>query len=279
MTPTLRPDRSPVAPWRAASTSGGSGWSTRGGVERVVPADDLVQQRRVEDGAGDRADLVERVGHRDQPVAGDPAVRRLHTHGAGDGAGLADRATGVGAERQRRLERGDRGRGAAAGTAGDALEVPRVVRGAVGGVLGGGAHRELVHVGLAQDRQARSLQARHDRGVVRRDPALEDLRAAGGRQAGGGQHVLDRDRDPVERGGGGAGGAAGVGLGGRGQRALGVDVEVGVHGAVDGSVARRAARVSSTEVVSPAARARAISSALARVRSMLTARPPGSAAP
>jgi len=38
---------------------------------------------------------------------------------------------------------------ATAGPAGYPLEVPRVVRGAVGGVLGRGAHRELVHVAFA----------------------------------------------------------------------------------------------------------------------------------
>ena len=52
------------------------------------------------------AGLVEAAGQRDQAVAGDPAVGRLHADRAGDGAGLADRAAGVGADRQRRLERG-----------------------------------------------------------------------------------------------------------------------------------------------------------------------------
>ena len=143
--------------------------------------------------------LVEGVGQRDEPVARHPAVRRLHPDRAGDGARLADRAAGVGADGQRRLvRRHGRGR-AAAGAAGDAVEVPRVARRPVGRVLGGGAHRELVHVGLAQDRQARRAEARDDGGVVRRDPALEDPRAARRGQALGGHHVLDRDRDAVER--------------------------------------------------------------------------------
>ncbi|ETZ97431.1 glutamyl-tRNA(Gln) amidotransferase subunit A domain protein [Mycobacterium kansasii 662] len=34
------------------------------------------------------------------------------------------------------------------------VDVPRVAGRAVGGVLGRGAHRELVHVGLAEDRDA-----------------------------------------------------------------------------------------------------------------------------
>ena len=108
----------------------------RRGVARVVPADDLVQHRGVQHRPGDRADLVERVGQRDQPVAGHPAVGRLHPDRAGHGSRLADRAAGVGAEGERRLERGHGGGGAAAGAARDPVEVPGVVRGAVRRVLG-----------------------------------------------------------------------------------------------------------------------------------------------
>ncbi|VXB84111.1 hypothetical protein NOCARDAX2BIS_380010 [Nocardioides sp. AX2bis] len=205
----------------------------RGRVAGVVAADDLVQHRGVLDGAGHRTDLVQGVGQRDQPVAADRAVRRLHPDGAGHGAGLADRAAGVGAEGQRGLEGRHGGGRPAAGAAGDPVEVPRVVGGAVGGVLGGGAHRELVHVGLAQDRQARGAQPGHHGRVVRRAPALQDPRAAGGGQALRGQHVLDRDGHAVQGRGRLPGGAPVVGGGGLGERALGVDVEVGAHAAVD----------------------------------------------
>src|SRR5699024_11072707 len=43
-------------------------------VARVVPGHDLVEERRVEDGAGTRTRLVERGGHRDEPVAGHRTV-------------------------------------------------------------------------------------------------------------------------------------------------------------------------------------------------------------
>ncbi len=204
------------------------------GVERVVPADDLVQQRGVEDGARDRAGLVERVGHRDQPVARDPAVGRLGPDRAGHRPRLADRATGVGADRERRHEGGDRRGGAAAGAAGDAVEVPRVAGRAVGRVLGGGAHRELVHVGLAEDREPGLLELADHRGVVRRDPALEDLRAARRRQSLGGEHVLDRDRYAVEARADVTCRTTLVGLPRSGQGALGVDVQEGMHLGVDG---------------------------------------------
>ena len=149
------PVRSPSAPRRAAPTRSGSGASMDVESLRVVAADHLVQQGRVEHGAGHGAGLVEGVGQRDEPVARHPAVRRLHPDRARHRARLADGAAGVGADRERRLvRRHGRGR-AAAGAAGDPAEVPRVAGRAVGRVLGGGAHRELVHVGLAQDRQAR----------------------------------------------------------------------------------------------------------------------------
>ena len=70
--------------------------------------------------------------------------------------------------------------------------------------------------------------------VVRRDPALEDLGAAGGRQALGGHHVLDGDRHAGEHVQLLPGGAALVDGAGGGQRALAVDVEEGVHVGVDG---------------------------------------------
>ena len=79
------------------------------------------------------------------------------------------------------------------------VEVPRVVRRAVRGVLGRRAHRELVHVGLAERHQAGRAHPGDDRRVVRRDPALEDLRPGGRRHAEGAEHVLDRDRHAGER--------------------------------------------------------------------------------
>ena len=83
--------------------------------------------------------------------------------------------------------------------AGHARAVPRVQRRPVGGVLGRGAHRELVLVGLAQQRRAGGGQARDRRRRVRRAVALEDLRAGLARDALGAEQVLDADRDAAER--------------------------------------------------------------------------------
>ena len=168
-----------------------------------MATDDLLQQGGVEHGAGDRADLVERGGHGDGPETGNAAIRGLDAHGAGQGAGLTDRATGVGAEGQRGLECGDCGSGATAGAAGHALGIPRVVCGLVGGVLGGGALGEFVEVRLAENRHAGGLELFNDGGVVRRHPAFKDLGCGGGFDALGDDHVLDGDRHTGQLGQGG----------------------------------------------------------------------------
>ena len=130
----------------------------RGGVHRVVPGHRLVQQGGVEHGPAERARRVQAGRERHHPVPGRAAVGRLGADDAADRGGLADRAAGVGADGQRRLVGGDRGGGPAGRAAGDLGQVPRVVAGAVGGVLGGGAHGELVHVGLAEDDRAGLLE-------------------------------------------------------------------------------------------------------------------------
>ena len=66
--------------------------------------------------------------------------------------------------------------------------------GAVSRVLGRRAHGELVHVRLAERRQARLLELRRHGRVEHRHVAGEDLRAGGGLDALGRDHVLDRDR-------------------------------------------------------------------------------------
>ena len=137
-----------------------------GGVAAVVPGDHLVQQRGVQHGPRARAALVQRrrAGH--QPVARHRAVGGLDADGRGQRGRLADGTAGVGPDGQRRLERGQRRRAAAAGTTRHAVEVPRIAGGAVGGVLRRRAHRELVHVGLAQDRDAGGAQPQGDGGVI-----------------------------------------------------------------------------------------------------------------
>ena len=164
-----------------------------GGIALVVSADHFLQQGRVEHRTGARADLVERGGHGDRAETGDAAVGRLDADGTGQRARLADGAAGVGTQGERSFECGHCGCGTAAGTARHALGIPRIVGGLVGGVLGGGALREFIEVGLAQQRHARGLELLDDGGVVRRHPAFEDLGCGGGFDALGDDHVLDGD--------------------------------------------------------------------------------------
>ena len=149
----------------------------RGRVHLVAADDVREQQRRVADRAGERADLVERRRERDQPVARDRAVGRLHADDAAEGRGLADRAAGVAAEGPGRLEGGHRRRRAAARAARHALGVPGVAGHLVGRVLGARPHGELVHVGLADHDRPGALEAVDAGGGVDRAEALEDLRA------------------------------------------------------------------------------------------------------
>ena len=82
---------------------------------------------------------------------------------------------------------------------GHAVERPRVGRRAVRRVLGRRAHRELVHVGLAEDDRAGVAQPLGDVGVVRRAVALEDPRAGRALAALDRDEVLERDRDAEQR--------------------------------------------------------------------------------
>jgi hypothetical protein len=58
------------------------------------------------------------------------------------------------------------------------------------------AHRELVHVRLAEDHRTDVTQALGDVGVERCDVTLEDARAGRALAAGDRHEVLERDRDP-----------------------------------------------------------------------------------
>ncbi len=170
-----------------------------GGVARVVPGDDLQQRRHVAHRPGHGPDLVERAGVGEDPVTGHAAVGGLQPHGVGEGRGLSDGAAGVRPQRAEALARRHRRRRAARGAAGRAREIPRVAGGPIRGGLVGRAHRELVLVELAEDGQARRLQQRDGRGVIRRDEALQDPRPGGGLHALGAEVVLHRDGDAVER--------------------------------------------------------------------------------
>jgi len=205
----------------------------RGGIRRVVAAHDLVQQRRVEHGTSARSGLVERRGHRDHAVAGDAAIGGLDADRSGDRGRLADRTAGIGADRQRSLEGRQARRRTAARATRDPLQIPRIAGRTVGGGLGRGTHRELVQIRLAEDHQAGGKQPVDDRGVVRRNPALQNARAGRRGQPLIAEEVFDPDRHSCQGAQLLAGRDPGVHRACLLQGALGIDgqegVNVGVH--------------------------------------------------
>ena len=211
-----------------------------GGVALVAAGDGVEQQGGVAGVAGERPDLVQAGGEGHDPEPADAAVCGLHADDAAQRGGLADAAAGVRADAQRRMKRGDDGGGTAGAAAGDARQIPGVGRRTVGRMLGRGAHRELVHVRLAQDHGSGGSQPGGDGRVERRDVALEDPRAGGRLTALDRDQVLERHRDAaqrmesVERRGAGAAGRgdAGVGGVGLGKGTGAIDREPGVEGTV-----------------------------------------------
>ena len=167
-------------------------------VQGVGARDGLEQERRVANVLGERADLIEGRREGDEPVARDSAVGRLESDHAAEGGGLPHGPAGVGAETAGGEVGGDRGRGAARGAAGHAVEPPRVAGHAEAGVLRRGAHRELVAVRLAEEDGAVAREAHHRGGVVGRHEVPEDARPAGRADSTSTEHVLDRQRHAIE---------------------------------------------------------------------------------
>ena len=182
---------------QAVETLGGgqldlAGQRHRGGVAGVVAGDAAQQQGAVVDGARERADLVERAGEGDQAVAATRRRRwascrpRRRARPAG-GWSRRCRSPGPRAPRRRRRRRRSR-----------PMEPPGTVArsqglcvGPEGRVLGGGAHGELVHVGLAEHDDVVAPDAPHGGRRVDRLVVAEDLRAAGRGDALGDHVVLD----------------------------------------------------------------------------------------
>ena len=113
----------------------------------------------------------------------------------------ANRVAGVGAEPDQSEVRGDRRRGAAARTGGDAIQRVWVLRVAGQNRADGlvGREGELRHVGLGQHDRARRLDPRDQERVAVRDEPLERQRSIGTLQADGLEVVLDDRRHAVER--------------------------------------------------------------------------------
>ena len=134
----------------------GLGQLRRRRVERVATGDDRVEERDVAHRLRDRPDLVEARGERDDAVARDRPVRRPQADVPAQRRWLLDRAARVGAEPPRREPRRHRRGRAAARAARNARRIPRVPRRPPRRVLRRRAHRELVGVRLAEQREPRA---------------------------------------------------------------------------------------------------------------------------
>ena len=71
-------------------------------IQRIASGNVLQQQRGIFHGFGERADVVERRGKSDQPVARDATISRREAHHSAKRRRLSDGAAGVGAQRRHR---------------------------------------------------------------------------------------------------------------------------------------------------------------------------------
>ena len=164
-----------------------------------MPGDHVVQERGIQHGPRDGADLVERGGERDRAVAADAAVGGLDADRAGDAAGwrieppvslpsasgASNAATAAAEPPPDRPGMRSRSHGLRVGPYAE-CSVDEPIANSSMFVLPSGTS-----AGVAQPGD--------DGRVVGRHPALEHPRARRRRHAARAQHVLDRDRHPGER--------------------------------------------------------------------------------
>ena len=170
-----------------------------GGIALIEAGHRTQQQRRILGAARDQAALIQARGEGDHAVARHAAIGGLEPGHAAQRRRLADRAAGVGGGGRRHQPGGHRRRRAAGGAARHARDVPGIAHRAEVAGLVGRAHRELVHVGLAEHDHAGGPQALDHRGIVGRDEIRQHARAAGGLLAAGAEDVLVGDRHAGQR--------------------------------------------------------------------------------
>ena len=153
------------------------------------------RSRRGSAGRPDRARRRTRSSRSASTLRRSASARRSRTAPPAGGSSRRCRCRSPTARGRRRRRRRCRRRS----RPGTRRAVPRVEHRPERRVLVRGAHRELVLVGLAEQRRARLGQLLHDGRRVRRAVALEDPRARLARHALGAEQVLDRHRHAAER--------------------------------------------------------------------------------
>src|SRR5689334_296867 len=108
----------------------------------------------VRDGTRYWSSAIQSRGERDHAILVDLAAHGFESHNTAKRGGNADGAARIGADAGVAETRSNAGCGASAGTARNASQVPRIVRGAEMRIVRSHAVGELVHVGFAEEDRA-----------------------------------------------------------------------------------------------------------------------------
>ncbi len=140
-----------------------------GGIVPHVPGHALQKQAGVADSARQRPWVIQADGVGINAFEADAAIRGLEAHNAVARGGVADRPSRIRA-RGPWAEKGGHGCArATAGATGRTRGVPRVARGAVPGIIAGGASGKFVGVALAQDNGSGLFEQGHGSCVFSRN--------------------------------------------------------------------------------------------------------------
>ena len=129
-----------------------------GRVLRIESGHGLQHDGRIRRAAGEHPGLVEARGEGNHAVARHAAIGRFDAGHTRQRGRLTNRAAGIGAGGEGRQPRRRRRRRSAGRAAGDLGRVPGILDRPVVAGLVGGAHGELVHIGLAQHDGAGRLE-------------------------------------------------------------------------------------------------------------------------
>ena len=145
----------------------------RGGIQWIAPGHHFEQRSRILHIAGERADVIERTGERHQAIARNTPVGRRYADHATERSRLADRAAGIGAERNHGCVLRHHRCRSAARSAGNPIERHGIAHRPERAVLVRRSHGEFIAIGLADDDSAGGFNPLDCRGVVGRDVMLQ----------------------------------------------------------------------------------------------------------
>ncbi len=173
------PIRSPASEGSPFRRIAGTGTLLDGGIPRVVAGHLAEEQGHIFGACGPGRPRVQRRAVSHQPVARNPPIGGLDAGHAAVGRRLADAAARIGAQSRRHHAGWPPPRPYPRSSRPAHAPGSRVMGGAVGRVLGGGAHGEFIGIGLAHDHHACLQQALDAGGGIGGNEVFQDARAAG----------------------------------------------------------------------------------------------------